>query len=418
MGMKSPAPLAPKNRFTIGFLDEDSYDEYHSYITAGIFEVAAKYGLNVIRFGHFGSWSNIYQYDSYINMALDHIQQYDLDGLLFLGWARLVTFKGPEYIKNRLGSIPLVSLGSKHEGISGVYFAGATYIHEMLLHLIRVHGLRKIAFIVPFWPDPRCDVYIDTMKEHGIYDPNLYVDETEVADFNLMEWGKKAVAVLLDKRKVDCNAIVSLFNYETKAIIDELELRGYRVPGDIAVTSYEDGEIGQFASPSFTTIYFPWKEIGYTGCEKMYQLLTRGQIPEFTVVPGKVILRDSCGCISGLVHHPDADNPVKIEPPVKQSPEISGFPLQIIQDEWRQRLNNTILDLDILLKSFFDDYQQRSNSAFLAELEFQLQKITDYQHFKKIEAIIAILRPLILPYVAHEPKRFYGRKASCNKPKY
>ncbi len=402
METKTQALSLKKTKYTIGFLDEDSYDEYHSHVTAGIFEAATRYGLNIIRFGHFGSWSNIYKYDSYINMAFDHIQQYKLDGLLLLGWSRLVRLKGPEYIKIRFGSIPMLSLGSVCEGIPGVYFAGATYIHEILLHLIQVHSLKKIAFIAPFWPDSRSDVYIDTMKEYGIYDPNLFVAENEVADFDLMERGKKAVAVLLDKRKVDCNAIVSLFNYETKAIIEELQLRGYRVPGDIAVTSYEDGEIGKFASPSFTTIYFPWKEIGFTGCEKMYELLTQGQVSEFTVVPGKVILRDSCGCVSELVCHTETKNPVKIGNTAKQPTEITGFTLQVIQDEWRQKLNNTILDLDILLKAFFHDYQHQSNSVFLSELEFQLHRISDYQHFMEIEDIVTILRALILPYLAHQ----------------
>jgi signal transduction histidine kinase/DNA-binding LacI/PurR family transcriptional regulator len=409
MEIKSKASLTKQNRFTIGFLDEDSYDEYHSNITAGVFEAAARYDLNVIRFGHFGSWSNIYKNNSYIDMALEHIQQYKLDGLMFLGWARLVTFKGSEYIKQHFGSIPLLSLGSKHEGIAGVYFAGASYIHEMLVHLIQVHGLKKIAFIAPFWPDPRCDVYIDTMKDYGIYNPNLYVAETELTDFDLTERGKKAVDILLDNRKVDCDAIVSLFNYETKAVIDELESRGFKVPGDIAVTSYEDGELGKFASPSFTTVYFPWKEIGYYGCEKMYELLTQGQIPEFTVVPGKIILRDSCGCVSGLVL--DSGNSSKLETVLrtasrtvpetigKQPTEISAFTLQMLQDEWRQKLNNTSLDLDILLKAFFNDYLHQSNTTFLAELESQFHKISDYRRFTEIEEIVTILRTLILPYM-------------------
>jgi signal transduction histidine kinase/DNA-binding LacI/PurR family transcriptional regulator len=393
-----------KSRFTIGFLDEDSYDEYHTFMTAGVFEAARKFGMNVIRFGHFGAWSNIYKNDSYVNAALDHIRQYDLDGLIFLGWSRIVTFITPEEFKKRFASIPLLCLGSKYEGIPGVYFLGATYIRKILLHLIRVHGLKKIAFIAPFWPDRRCDVYVATMKKYGIYDPNLYVAETDLANsFELPARGRKAVSILLDERKVSFNAIVSLFNYETEAIIDELKSRGFKVPGDIAVTSYEDGEIGKFASPAFTTVYFPWKEMGFSGCEKMYEYLTTGQIPMLNTVPGKVILRDSCGCISQAVAHANAGN---IKPAEKSLHELTSSSLQELSEAWGQKVNGALLDLDILMKAFRNDYQCPNGGTFLSELEFQLRKITDPLLFSDIEDIISVFRKLLLPFILHEPQTF------------
>ena len=404
MEYKWQSPLTKTSGFTIGFLDENSYYEYHSQMTMGIFEAAGKYGMNVIRFGHFGTLSNIYKYDSYINMELDHIRQYDLDGLLFLGWARLLNFKTLEHFRERFDSIPILSLGSKWDGIPGVFFQGATYIRELLLHLINVHNLKKIAFIAPFWPDPRCDVYIDTMKAYGIYDPQLFVAETDLPDFDLIERGQKAVSILLDERKVICNAVVSLLNPETKAIIDELQSRGFRIPDDIAVTSYEDGEIGKFASPSLTTIYFPWKEIGYYGCEKMYELLTQGHIPESTIVPGRIILRDSCGCLSELVRHTAKSN--KITVAAETLSDITGFTLQKIWEEWRQKLAGTILDPDILLKAFIKDYHHQSNMSFLPALELQLRKITLYQQYTECETIISTLRTLMLPYVIPEPEKF------------
>lgn len=392
-------------RFTIGFLDEDSYDEYHTCMTAGVFEAARKYGMNVIRFGHFGAWNNIYKNDSYVNAALDHIRQYDLDGLIFLGWSRIVTFVTPEEFKKRFAPIPILSLGSRIEGVPGVHFLGAAYIRKILLHLIRVHGLKKIAFIAPFRPDRRCDIYVATMKKYGIYDPNLYVSETDLANsFELPARGRKAVSILLDERKVSFNAIVSLFTYETEAIIDELKSRGFKVPGDIAVTSYEDGELGKFASPAFTTVYFPWKELGFHGCEKMYEYLTSGQIPMFNTVPGKVILRDSCGCISKEVVHADAGS---IKASGKSLHELTASSLQEIVDAWGQKINGALLDLETLMKAFINDYQYLSGGTFLLELEFQLRNISDPLLFPEIEDIVSVLRKLVLPYVLYEPQTFF-----------
>ena len=60
---------------------------------------------------------------------------------------------------------------------------------------------------------------------------------------------------------------MSLYNTETDGILKELNSRGVRVPEDLAVTSFEDGEVGRTSTPSFTTILFPWRELGRVSCD-------------------------------------------------------------------------------------------------------------------------------------------------------
>lgn len=72
--------------------------------------------------------------------------------------------------------------------------------------------------------------------------------------------------------------------------------RGYRIPQDIAVCSYEDGEILKYATPSITSIYDPTKEIGFSGTEKLIELIRIGRINAVTIVPGRIEYRESCGC--------------------------------------------------------------------------------------------------------------------------
>lgn len=394
-----PKPVK-KQRYTIGFLDENAYNEYHSHLMMGVFAAARKYNMNVIRFGHFAAHIT-YKHNAQTNMVLNHVQQYHLDGLLFLGWARVATMDDHEEFKARFRSIPILSVGSGFKDIPSVYFPGDKYIHEILLHLIQVHSFQRIAFIAPFWPDNRSSVYTDTMKEYGIYHPELYISETEIANLEVSERGRKAVSILLDERKANFEAIVSLYNNESKAIIDELKLRGLNVPYDIAVTSYEDGEIGRFASPALTTVYFPWKELGYYGCEKMYELLTEGHIPMSTAVPGKVILRDSCGCISYSVSRAKAGT---ITSAGKSPGEITESELTSINQELHQRISHVNCDVSILSKAFIKNYHNKSTSAFLCELETELRKITDYYHFSDIEDVISVFRQQMLPFVVDDPQ--------------
>ncbi len=388
-------------KLTIGFLDENAYDEYHSQIISGMFEAALKYDMNIIRFGHFGS-NTTFKHQFEHNMILNHIEQYDLDGLIFLGWARVANGDNHEKFKKHFNSIPLISLGTGFNDIPCVYFQGDYYLKELLLHLINRHGYKKIAFLSPYWYDNRVKVYIEIMKEYGIYDPSLFISEKELADLDIPQRGRKAVSILLDDRKVSLEAIISLYNAETEGILSELKERGIDVPYDISVTSYEDGNIGKLSTPSFTTIYFPWRELGYSSCEKMFELITNGHIPMTTQVPGKVVIRDSCGCIPSTVHNSKVGKTSIANKPIDQlsKTEYSKLEAEIIKE-----IDSKDLNISALLAAFFEDLRNCTYVFFPTLLEVQLRKI-HLDKLTNIEDSISIFRRHLLPYTLHDKNIF------------
>ncbi|MCX7708511.1 MAG: substrate-binding domain-containing protein [Clostridia bacterium] len=399
---------AIKKNYTIGYLDENAYDEYHSYITAGLYEAAQKHGLNIIRVGHFDA--HVTSRDSYqVNMLLDHLEQYPLDGLIFLGWGRAVTQENHENFKKRFGSIPLVSLGAGYPDIPSVYFAGEEYTRDILLHLIQIHHFKKIAFIAPFWTDGRVDVYKNTMEQYGIYDPKLLVSAEEIANLEVPQRGRKAVSILLDERKVSFDAVVSLFNDETKAVVDELQSRGLDVPGDVAVTSYEDGEIGKYSSPAFTTVYFPWKELGYFACEKMAHLLKDGSVPVSmaTAVPGKMIIRDSCGCTTEAVRKAGAG---KVDALSLRLEDVSEAGMKEIRKRIQEKNNCSDFDIEDLITAFLKDFHEENQQFFLETLDLLLKKYLQSNRLPEIEDLVSVLRksllPYLIPYLKTEKQKF------------
>ena len=87
MQIARDASKREKNRYTIGFLDENVDDAFHSQLMGGIFEAAGRFDVNIIRFGGFSPYAGrdaVHRYD----MLLDHIAQYDIDGLIFLAWTK------------------------------------------------------------------------------------------------------------------------------------------------------------------------------------------------------------------------------------------------------------------------------------------------------------------------------------------
>lgn len=380
-----------KKRLTIGVMDEDAYDEYHNMIADGIRMSAQKHDINIIRFGHFLVSDTIV--DPFQEGVLhDFIRQFNLDGLLFLGWARAAR---NDNFRKVFEGVPMLSFGSSIPGVPSVIFHGERYVEEILLHLINEHRMKNVAFIAPATPDPRTNTYLKVMKEYDIYDPQLFVSEVDLVDLSVIERGRRAVEILIDERGLRPQAIVSNYNEETYEVINALNARGLRVPEDIAVTSYEDGEIGRFATPGYTTVYFPWKEIGYYGCEALHSIITGGsELLEINVL-GRVIYRNSCGCI------PNSAKVMKagpIQAAGKRFEELNESELDEIAKRLAEKTLFTITEMRVLLIRFNQALWDNTSLAFLREFELLLREsLIDSKH-GEIERFAVVFRQTLMPW--------------------
>ena len=233
------------------------------------------------------------------------------------------------------------------------------------------------------------------MQEQGIYDPALYISNTELVTLNLEKRGRMAVKLLLDDRGVRPEAIVSLYNEETLGVIKEIKDRGLRVPEDIAVTSYESGEIGRFSSPAYTTVYFPWRELGYYACEVMHRLLRDGSAPMRTVVPGKVIYRHSCGCVPRPVFSLGMGSPYMTG---RRFDELSDSELEDIAGHIADSTPFTREEMSDLVSSFKQAFLNMEYRPFLMKFELMLRKISYHDRISDFGPAAVIFRKVIMPY--------------------
>jgi signal transduction histidine kinase/DNA-binding LacI/PurR family transcriptional regulator len=378
-------------RLTIGLLDENAYNEYHGMIASGVRMSAKKHDINVIRIGHF--LTDITTRSEYHEKVLhEYIEQFNFDGLMFLGWGR--AFSNDNF-RSMFKDIPTVSFGMGVAGIPSIIFLGESYIEEILNHLIQVHKRSKIAFIAPISPDTRVKAYTRTMKQYNLYDPQLYISEKDLIDLSINARGVRAVDILLDERKLKIDAIVSLYNAETYEIIKALNARGIRVPEDIAVTSYEEGEISRFSSPSFTTVNFLWKELGYYGCETLHTLITNGEAPLVTEISGGVIYRNSCGCIPHSAEVADLDLSRQLK---KGFLELSQIELEEIAERIAAVTFFTIKEAWLLLDKFRQAIAGSSEKPFLSELEMILRRAFLYEKHDDIGQASVMFRRILIPH--------------------
>ncbi|HOJ78292.1 MAG TPA: ATP-binding protein [Bacillota bacterium] len=385
-----------KNRLTIGFLDDNDLDESQSLIAEGIFEAAQKFDVNVIRFGHLLNGSK--EVDFGIDKLLDCIEQIDIDGLIFLGWSRAVSADNLAKFKARFAKLPLLSLGKEIEDIPYVFFRKEQYFKEVLLHLIKVHHYQKIALIKPMGQDQQTDFYQELLTEYGIYHPELVVNAEEIECEPLIR-GKKALEILLDERKVQFEAIVSFYTEETVAVLEELQLRGFNVPQDIAVACFEESLLGKFSSPPLTTVYYPFKELGYITCKMMLQLIGQQKCPMVTEIAGRVIIRESCGCSSQSVFLPKADQLIAAS---KGLMELDEVVWDQIATQIAREVSNTGLNLSGLLRTIRVGLINKDQYSVIKWLAAELGTFSDYRKLTALKDLPAIIRSRLLPYLKSE----------------
>lgn len=382
-----------KDRYTIGFLDDNQNNDFHIQIMGGIAQAAKELDIDIIRFSYYSSHI-AYKFTHQVNMVLDHIQQYDLDGLMFLGWTKAGAMFNSDF-RRRFESLPLFSIGSVFDDIPSVYFAGEDFIGKITEHLIKDHKYKKIAFIEHGRPDIRKDAYISAMKRFGLYDPMLFVSAKELEGLNMIERNVRAAEILLDERKLDVDAIITLKTEETGYLIDELNRRGLRVPDDIAVTSYEDDDTACFSSSGITTVRYPWKELGYYALRNINYLLKTGHIPLVTSLNqyGKIIYRKSCGCMS-LAFDDQNVNDARCD-----LVNITGTELDMIISSLNQRFKSRNVTFDGIMESFLQAYRKGDKRIFLSYLSGFLERV---ETNKNIGDIVLAIRNELYPYFLND----------------
>ena len=69
------------------------------------------------------------------------------------------------------------------------------------------------------------------------------------------------------------------------------------VPGEVAVTGFDDIPVARRLRPGLTTVRQPIQELGATAFELLESLVRNGQPePRDVVLPTSLIVRESCGC--------------------------------------------------------------------------------------------------------------------------
>jgi LacI family transcriptional regulator len=165
---------------------------------------------------------------------------------------------------------------------------------EAVRHLIGL-GHRRIGMIAGrsriSSTSDRIAGYRHALAAAGIpYDQDLVVSGGSRA-----EGGAAAAEALLELRPRP-TALFTANNLMTIGAIGAVQARGLRIPEDIAVVGFDDFSWADVFRPRLTTVAQPTYELGRVAAELLVRRIDEGDTPPARVVlPGRLIVRESCG---------------------------------------------------------------------------------------------------------------------------
>jgi len=295
-------PKALNQRPTLGFLLASLHTGASRVLWPGIIAAAERRNANLICFpgGRLGATD---AFETQRNGVYDLVSAACLDGVIT--WSSsLGGVLGPEAtaaFHQRYRQLPIVSLAQFMEATPTVSVDSYHGMQMLMRHLIETHGYRRLALIRGpeghYYAQERYRAYLDTLQAYQIeFDPQLVTRPLR------WEAGAEAVQILLDERGlrpgIDFQAIVAVSDMLALWALKTLQARGYRVPGDVAISGFNNSIEERLATPPLTTVDMPFFDQGARAVDVLMAHLEGQNVPALTTLPSTVIVRQSCGCPS------------------------------------------------------------------------------------------------------------------------
>lgn len=199
-----------------------------------------------------------------------------------------------ETLRRLAAEVPVVVLaGQPLDGIPAVR-ADNSRVAELTRHLLVDHGYRRLAFVGN--PDGSPDVTErwEAFKQ-GHRQARVPAPKNPLKIGLQQSDGVIAAGELLDGRRRP-GAIVCANDETALGVLIGALGRGLRVPGDVAITGFDDVAMSSLVQPGLTTIRQPIRELGAVTARLLLSGLGGPGAVMNTVLATELVLRGSCGC--------------------------------------------------------------------------------------------------------------------------
>jgi len=195
------------------------------------------------------------------------------------------------------GAVPIVTLAGRPTRASmNVRCDNESGMRALVRHLAVDHGYDTLAYLSGNADSP------DSRARATAFEIEAAAACVEVqmgaewrGDYSAAA-GARVVASLLDCGRPLPRAIVCANDQTAMGVLHALARRGIAVPGDVAVTGFDDVPVARHLHPPLTTVRQPIQELGATAFDVLFSRISTGRGEPDVVFPVRLVLRESCGC--------------------------------------------------------------------------------------------------------------------------
>jgi LacI family transcriptional regulator len=213
----------------------------------------------------------------------------------------------PDQLERLSRQVPVVTLaGVATPTTSNVGGDNQGSMRELARHLVQEHGYRTLAYLGghPDSPDnlARLAAFSDEVAAAG----GTFAGGPQWEGNYCAAGGARVIDRLLASGGAEKlpRAIACANDQTALGVVYALMQHGLDVPGDVAVTGFDDIPVARHLRPQLTTVRQPIQELGATAFEVLYSMINdAGYVPRDIVLPTRLVSRESCGC------HPDPATP-------------------------------------------------------------------------------------------------------------
>ena len=199
--------------------------------------------------------------------------------------------------------VPVVTLaGQPTETTANVHGDNEGGMRDLARHLIFDHGYRTIAYLAGHEGSPdslsRGEALAQEVAAAGAW---LLTGEAWRGGYQAAG-GAQAMEHLIAAGTQLPRAIVCANDQSAIGVLHALALHGIAVPGDVAVTGFDDIPVARHLRPQLTSVRQSIQDLGATAFETVYAMIGRGPDSadsphgQDIALPTRLIRRQSCGC--------------------------------------------------------------------------------------------------------------------------
>ncbi len=204
----------------------------------------------------------------------------------------------PDQMDRLSRQLPIVTLaGYATPTTANVHGDNKAGMRALARHLLRDHGYRSLGYLGGYADSPDSIERREVLETEAAAAGATLECGPEWQGYYFASGGAQVINQLLQAGRALPRAIVCANDQTAFGVMSALRKHGLSVPGQVAVTGFDDIPLARHLRTSLTTVRQPIKQMGTTAFDVLYSMLNREHLPARDIVlPTELICRESCGC--------------------------------------------------------------------------------------------------------------------------